>query len=87
MRSAKITTVKPSETIGTIGGSSDGIHPYHLGQFFRRIKILGPVPQHLRLQALGMDDFDFFEDSKKKKVKPTYRSIDSEWEPTKKYEL
>lgn len=84
MRSAKITTVKPSETIGTISGSSDGIHPYHLGQFFRRIKILGPVPQ--RPQVLGMDDFDFFEDSKKK-VKPTYRSIDSEWEPTKKYEL
>lgn len=79
-------TVKPSETIGTIGGSAGGIHPYHLGEFFtRRIKILGPVPQHLRSQALGMDDFDFFEDSKKK-VKLTYRSIDSEWEPTKKYE-
>lgn len=70
-------TVKPDNSVGTIGGTTSGIHPVFGLQYIRR--------KHASWNQ-AIDLVSSLELLPKKKVKPTYRSIDSEWEPTKKYE-
>lgn len=79
-----MSTIKPAN----FSASTSGIHPYHLGMdAIRRVKILSSPSLKPNDYAILLADIAehaiLKHEIKKPKKKITYRSIDSEWEPTK----